>query len=309
MHLNTHELARLDAAVACPFDAGAKGFPLGAQRLFYGCWHALLCEHLPDAQLANVLVDEYGHACRSIWYEGDPDDEDSNAQLPDPTSYFLEGVESHELDQLLVPLEGARTDIAKRRRDKPEARFRDDVGAGEAAVDPMHKPIEPSSYLGTWIDKDFESLTGWLQRLHLATGLTRKKHWPPSNVKTIAQLLDLSRTRSAEGWLHVDANEQQLWESCLAAMASNFSGELERRTMVANMFNEGAVFLTVWNDLFFNGSFRIGIDHQGEMGAAQGMMARRVVYDISPSANEFHCFPVQNYPSVRAVFAESILDF
>lgn len=223
MRLNDHQLARLEDAISCPFDAGAKGFPLGAQRLLYGCWHAILCKHLPDAQFANVLVDEYGHACRSIWCEDGPDDEDCKEQSPEPTSYFLDSVESYELDQVLVPLEASRADFVKQRRDRPEARFRDDVGAGYAAVDPTHDPVDPSAHLGTWLDVEFDRLTGWLQRFHIATGNTRAKHWPPPNVKTVAQLMALSRTRSAEGWLHVNANEQLLREFCLTGIAHHLA--------------------------------------------------------------------------------------
>ena len=127
----------------------------------------------------------------------------------------------------------------------------------------------------------------------------------------MTQLLELSRTRADEGWLHIDANEQRLRECCLAALACHVEEELERRESTpTGRADRAAVFLTVWDELFFTGSFRIGVNHRTDMGAAQGAMAKGVVYDVCPSASQFHCFPVQTHPSsVRSIFAESILDF
>lgn len=320
MLLNRHELERLDAVISCPVDAAALGHPLGARQLIYRCWHALLSAHLPDPQFADLLLDCYGYPQRSIWDKTDPDDDSVEANEPSPTNELLHVFDQVELDQVLVALEGARRGLSHLRRDRPEARFREDVGAGSATVDPLHKAVEPKSTTGIWLDDEFDRLTGWLRVLHLVTGEQRAKHWPRPNIRTKEQLLQLSRKRDEEGWLNIDASERYLLDCCLAALGS-YGTQRARGLVQAEdrdaddlmwdivYWSNSEDFLSVWEDIFCAGSFRLGVEHSGEMGAARGQMVRRGVYDISPSGQEFHCFPVQAFPSVNAVFAESDLDF
>lgn len=311
MELNEHQLARLEVALQCPFDAKAAGFPIGARGLVYGVWHAILTTKLPDRTFADLLVDWEDTAHRSIWEDVEEGSE------PSPVSFALELLDVEEFDRVIPLLEGSRKDLFGVRGDSPAHRARSDVGAIDRADVVLYPPAATKSLIGVWLDEEFNRLTTWFQAMHIVPAEKRNKHWPPPHIRTEAELLAYSRSKPDEGILSVDADEQELLRCCLAATEGAFcrdvglSRESEAASEIGHSNPESlqpAAYLAVWNRLSSLGSFRLGIEHLRDVGAAGGAMTRKLVYDVSPTGCEFHCYPVRTFPPLKHVFLEGALE-
>lgn len=305
MLLSDHDYVRLDRALSCPFDASKSEFPLGARNLIYNCWAAVLCEHLPDPSIVSLLVDGTSDTQRSIWFE----DNDIDISMRIPTNATdLELLDASEFDSVVKVLETSRTDLLASRLDGPTARVREDIGADSISGSNLHTPSSARPECGTWLDKEFDKLTSWVQLLRLVPSGQRAKHWPPPNIKTEEELLEYSARNPNQGWLNININEQHLRDTCLAGVAHYFDDALMDKIPTYFWSENSREYLALWADLFRNSNFRLGIRHPVKIGAAQGQMVNKMVYDISKSGKEFHCFPVQEFPDGMTNFLEGQLD-
>jgi hypothetical protein len=303
MESTTFDIARLDRALSCPMWAPAADYPMAARIVIYECWATLLFKYLPDPSAVSLLIDRDGMACRSIYstpgdFDNDELDQDAEPELRNPL--LLETLIADEVQRFTNTLEGSRFGFATLRSDGP--RVRDDI------TDELHPATEAKPMCGIWLDNEFDRLTRWIQSLRIVEGCERNKHWPPGFIKTPDDLIAYSVSNSGVGWLNPGSDPKQLRRSALAAIAAHFSRTLRSRNNEDFVRYRVSDFLETWNELFDQGTFRLGVEHKKVMGATDGVDCRRVVYDVDPSGMQFHCFPVATFPPVKGTFMESELD-
>jgi hypothetical protein len=299
MYLSEAEQQQMDQAISCPAPRSVAKLPMLARQLIYELWVALLCRYLPDPALVDLLVDWQQISFGSIWHRaGDFDDPERDAELVGvPVSEDLGLVDTMEWKSAVHGLRGTRR------------KFACNASVTESGGDV--RSFASRSLSGLWLDDEFERKASWHWELDVVRAGTRAKHWPPPSVRTAAQLREhsLKHQGPAEfpGWLNPGTDPAKLVQYAQACLAEYFYRTLEQRT-VEMPTERAADFLTVWSELFNNGTFRLGVEHDQVMGAQLGSDCYFMVYDFDPGSKQFHCFPVKSFPNVSCIVPESLLE-
>jgi hypothetical protein len=298
------EIARLDVALSCPAKLGYSEYAIGVRQLIYECWASILACNLPDSHAVDILRDWENLWHPSIYMTAEERAEFSSDEITDPQPHnamLLESMDLAELAGYALDLESSREDLDT----VVSERVRDDVcePGGALQSSRVRRPLGKF-----WLDKEFHRMAGWLVDLCVVDANTREKHWPPPSVKNHDDLVNFSKKKPTTGWLNVGTEEAVLRYYALAIIAQLFYSELNKEPEERSGDYSPSEFLEIWDRLFNNGTFRVGVTHVMPMGVANGANCRDVLYDFDPSAKQFHCFPVQSLPAVRWSFVEGQLD-
>lgn len=265
----------------------------------------VLYRHLPDTSVIDLLKDSEG-ANQGIFLTADDCVvyQISETEVNEPFNQSeLEMLTAGEIENAVKTLEGSRHDLTSQRQAQFLPRTQHDIVAGE-----LHAAAAMKSECGIWLDKEFEQLSSWILELRVVERDEREKHWPPPDVKTQGDLMDLSKQDPTVGWLNLGTSPEELRSFALAALAEHIQRKLRERTDDSSIEGRSEEFVAAWREVSEAGSFRLGVTHQKTIGISDGKECTNMVYDFDPSARQVHCFPVLSFPSVRDTIIEGQLE-
>lgn len=304
----SHKIHRLNLAISCPKSTSQRRFPLGARNLLYECWAAVLCEHLPDPSIVDLLID-WEHRPHGTIFVSQEDCVDASefAQFGGDAhnTFDIELLLDEEIDGFIHALEESRFDFVDKKAPLTRIRIQEDFGT---VKDRIQAAPSPKPLCGIWLDEKFDELSRALWQLRVVQGDEREKHWPPPHVKTGEQLLRHSLIKPGVGWLNPGTDAEELRIFALATLALYFFGELKQRADFSFVSERAPAFLDLWEELFQSGTFRLGVTHKSIVGAQDGLHCRDMVYDFDLQQMQFHCFPVSSFPIGTVEFIEDQLD-